>query len=270
MDDIDQLKIKLLDGFELGKVKLQQVLIQAQQKIQETPNVQLYTAIGVLVATILLSLLVRLFKRKNSNRIVLAGLPGSGKTVLFYQLRAGSSGQGTVTSMDPNEDTFVLHSETTKRGKFKPVNLIDVPGHLRLRPKLDEYLPQAAGLIFVIDALEFLPNFRAASEYLYDILTKANFIKKKIPLLIVCNKSEKVTAHSKEFIRKQLEKEIDKLRASRTGVSDADITSEYTLGVSGQRFAFSQCQNKVTFAEASALTGDISQVEEFIREHVKP
>lgn len=201
---------------------------------------------------------------------MLAGLPGSGKTVLFYQLREGSSHQGTVTSMDPNEDTFVLHSETTKRGKFKPVNLIDVPGHSRLRPKLDEYLPQAAGLVFVVDAVEFLPNVRAAAEYLYDILTKASVIKRKIPLLMVCNKSEKVTAHSKDFIRKQLEKEIEKLRASRTGLSDADITSEYTLGVPGQTFTFSQCQNRVTFAEASALTGDISQVEDFIGEHVKP
>lgn len=30
------------------------------------------------------------------------------------QLRDGSSHQGTVTSMEPNEGTFVLHSEITK------------------------------------------------------------------------------------------------------------------------------------------------------------
>jgi hypothetical protein len=30
------------------------------------------------------------------------------------QLRDGSSHQGTVTSMEPNEGTFVLHSETVK------------------------------------------------------------------------------------------------------------------------------------------------------------
>ena len=44
--------------------------------------------------------------------------------------------------------------------------------------------------------------------YLYDILTKATVLKKKIPVLILCNKTDKVTAHSKEFIRKQLEKEL--------------------------------------------------------------
>lgn len=51
-----------------------------------------------------------------------------------------------------------------QKGKIKPVHLVDVPGHSRLRPKLDEYLPKAAGIVFVVDALEFLPNCRAAAE----------------------------------------------------------------------------------------------------------
>ncbi|KAI3914743.1 hypothetical protein MKW98_001979 [Papaver atlanticum] len=103
--------------------------------------------------------------------MVLAGLNDSGKTVPFYQLRDGSAHQGTVTSVDPNEGNFVLRSESSKKGKIKPVCVVDVSGHLRLRPKLGEYLPQAAGLIFVVDALDFLPNCRAAAQYLYEILT---------------------------------------------------------------------------------------------------
>ncbi|MCH94068.1 signal recognition particle receptor subunit beta-like, partial [Trifolium medium] len=51
-----------------------------------------------------------------------------------------------------------------RKGKIKPVHIVDVPGHSRLRPKLDEYLPQAAGIVFVVDALDFLPNCRAASD----------------------------------------------------------------------------------------------------------
>lgn len=243
---------------------------QGVEHIHQIPPTQLYAAIAVLFLTTFFLLFVRLFRRTKPNTIVLTGLSGSGKTVLFYQLRDGSSHQGTVTSMDPNEGTFVLHSEINKKGKIKPVHIVDVPGHSRLRPKLDEFLPQAAAIVFVVDALEFLPNCRAASEYLFDIFTKASVVKKKIPLLILCNKTEKVTAHTKEFIRKQLEKEIDKLRASRTAVSDADISTEFTLGVPGEAFAFSQCYNKVTVGEASGQTGEISQLEQFIREHVKP
>lgn len=255
---------------EPWKNQLEQWLNQGIEYIQQIPPTQLYAAIAVLLFTTLLILLIRVFKRTKSNTIVLTGLSGSGKTVLFYQLRDGSSHQGAVTSMEPNEGTFVLHSETTKKGKIKPVHLVDVPGHSRLRLKLDEFLPQAAGIVFVVDALEFLPNCRAASEYLYDILTKASVVKKKIPVLILCNKTDKVTAHTKEFIRKQMEKEIDKLRASRSAISEADIANDFTLGVPGEVFSFSQCSNKVTVAEASGLTGDISQVEHFLRENVKP
>ncbi|KAK4402778.1 hypothetical protein Sango_1018500 [Sesamum angolense] len=259
------------------KIQLQQLLKETQEFVRKIPPPQLYAAIGVVVFTVLFFLVIRLFKRRSSNTILLTGLSGSGKTVLFYQLRDGSSHQGTVTSMEPNEGTSVLHSETSKgnalyfleKGKIKPVHIVDVPGHSRLRPKLDEFLSQAAGIVFVVDAVEFLPNVRAASEYLYDILTKARVVKKKIPLLILCNKVDKVTAHTKDFIRRQLEKEIDKLRASRTALSSADITNEFSLGVPGEAFAFSQCQNKVTVAEASGLRSDISQLEQFIREYVK-
>jgi signal recognition particle receptor subunit beta len=51
-----------------------------------------------------------------------------------------------------------------QKGKIKPVDVVDVPGHSRLRPKLDDFLPQAAGIVFVVDALEFLPNLSAVTE----------------------------------------------------------------------------------------------------------
>ncbi|XWS38805.1 hypothetical protein CRYUN_Cryun19dG0161900 [Craigia yunnanensis] len=264
-DQLEQLKIQM----ELWKKQLEQWLHQAIEYLNQIPPIQLYAAIAVLLISTLLLLSIRLFKRTKSNTILLTGLSGSGKTVLFYQLRDGSSHQGTVTSMEPNEGTFVLNSESNK-GKIKPVHLVDVPGHSRLLPKLDDFLPQAAGIAFVVDSLEFLPNSRLIAEYLYDILTKAIVVKKKIPLLICCNKCDKVTAHSKEFIRKQMEKEIDKLRASRSAISAADISNDFTLGVPGEAFAFSQCRNKVTIAEASGLTGKVAQVEQFIREHIKP
>ncbi|KAH6763216.1 signal recognition particle binding protein [Perilla frutescens var. hirtella] len=260
---MDELKMEKL------KIQLQQLHYEAREFVEKIPPMQLYGAIGVVILTILFFLTVRLFKRRSSNTVVLTGLSGSGKTVLFYQLRDGSSHQGTVTSMEPNEGTFVLHSETTKKGKVKPVHIVDVPGHSRLRPKLDEFLPQAAGIVFVVDAVEFLPNVRAASEYLYDILTKATVVKRKVPLLLLCNKVDKVTAHTKDFIRKLLEKEIDKLRTSRTALSSADISNEYSLGVPGEAFAFHQCLNKISIAETSGSTGDILQLEQFIRQHVK-
>ncbi|KAI3854398.1 hypothetical protein MKX03_035534 [Papaver bracteatum] len=184
---------------------------------------QIYVAVGVLVFTFVFFFLIRLFKRSKYDTIVLAGLSGSGTTVLFCQLRDGSEpGRKIVTSMDPNDGNFVLPSEFSK---IRPV------------PKLDEYLPQAAGLIFV---------------YLYEILTNALVVKKKVPALIMCNKSDKKNADTKEFIWKQLGKEIDNM---------------HSVWLARLALKFSQCRNKVSVGESSGLTGKISQVELFIREH---
>ncbi|KAG7584322.1 Signal recognition particle receptor beta subunit [Arabidopsis suecica] len=259
-----------MDNLEDMKIVAEQWWKQGIEFVQQIPPPQLYTAIGVLLLATIWLLSIRLFRRTKSNTVLLSGLSGSGKTMFFYQLRDGSSHQGAVTSMEPNEGTFVLHNENTMKGKVKPVHLVDVPGHSRLRSKLEEYLPRAAAVVFVVDALEFLPNIRAASEYLYDILTNTSVVKNKIPVLLCCNKTDKVTAHTKEFIRKQMEKEIEKLRVSRSAISTADIANDFTLGIEGEVFSFSHCQNKVTVAEASGLTGETDQVQAFIREHVKP
>lgn len=45
-------------------------------------------------------------------------------------------------------------------------------------------------------------------RYLYDLLTRASVVKNKTPVLLLCNKVDKPSAHSKDFIRKQLEKEM--------------------------------------------------------------
>ncbi|MCO5554375.1 hypothetical protein L7F22_007905 [Adiantum nelumboides] len=139
---------------------------------------------------------------------------------------------------------------------------------MKLRAKLDDYLKEAGAILFLVDAADFMPNVRANAEYLYDILSKAWVVKYKIPILIVANKTDKVTAHSTEFIRKQLEKEIDKLRVTRTAVLDADMTSEVSIGKDGEPFRFTHCMNRVTVSDASVVTGKMTDIYQFIREHV--
>jgi len=51
-----------------------------------------------------------------------------------------------------------------QKGKVKPVHIVDVPGHARLKPKLDEVLPKAAGVVFVVDAQDFLSSMQASAE----------------------------------------------------------------------------------------------------------
>lgn len=245
-------------------------VVDIRKALGVNANVALLVAIGVLLAAFFVTLLVvrvTLGGRKRDT-IVILGLPGSGKTTLFYQLRDGTSYGGTVTSMEPNEGRFPLHSEVSRKGA-RAVHCVDVPGHPRLRPRADDYIPQAAGLVFVVDALDFLPQLRAAAELLYDVLTKWAVAARRVPLLLVCNKMDNITAHSVDFIRKQLEKEMDKLRVTRRAISAADVSTDVVLGVEGEPFKFAQCRNRVSFCEASALKGQLSAVEAFIREQVK-
>jgi signal recognition particle receptor subunit beta len=51
-----------------------------------------------------------------------------------------------------------------QKGKVRPVRIVDVPGHARLKPKLDEVLPKVAGVVFVDDAQDFLSSMQAAAE----------------------------------------------------------------------------------------------------------
>uniref|UniRef100_A0A7N0RAV6 Signal recognition particle receptor subunit beta n=1 Tax=Kalanchoe fedtschenkoi TaxID=63787 RepID=A0A7N0RAV6_KALFE len=231
----------------------------AQKWIANVPRSQFYASAGIVSVTT-----VRSYKNRKSNIIILAGLSGSGKTVLFYQLRSGSSSSPTVSSSNLNEGTFVLHSELAKKGKIQPVHLIDIPGGPGLRQKLEKQLTRAAGLVFVVDALDFLPHLQEIAKFLYDILTNGSTCERKLPVLVLCNKNDNVVAHTKEFIRRHLEREIDKLYGPGAVVS-ADI-----LVTSRKTFSFSDCANKVTLATASGLAGDITRVEEFIREHVTP
>lgn len=46
----------------------------------------------------------------------------------------------------------------------RPVHIIDLPGHPRLRAKLDEFLPQVRGIVFVVDALDFTTQIRSSAE----------------------------------------------------------------------------------------------------------
>lgn len=48
--------------------------------------------------------------------------------------------------------------------KARPVRLVDVPGHPRLRGLVDPLLQRASAVVFLVDALDFMPHIRANAE----------------------------------------------------------------------------------------------------------
>ncbi|KAL6768526.1 SRP2 [Auxenochlorella protothecoides x Auxenochlorella symbiontica] len=210
--------------------------------------------------------------RPNGRNILILGPTGSGKTTLFHRLQYGSTLNGTVASMEPREVTTNLASD--KSPAARPVNLVDIPGHPRVRDTWLAWEKSAQGIVFLVDAVDFLPHKSAIAEQLYDVLTHPSVVGRRLPILLVCNKSDMgVKAHSVDFIRKRLEKELDLLQTTRSALEDVGggrAASTRLLPPGAQAFTLAALQAatgiEVSTASASAQEGDgVGLVEAFVR-----
>ncbi|CAI5503264.1 unnamed protein product [Closterium sp. Naga37s-1] len=177
LPSVEELKTLAVEYFSKAESSLWNVLPPVVQEspvfldISRALNVRVETAlllstIGVLLASLIFLLAVRLaFAGPRFNTIVLLGLCGAGKTSLWYKLRDGSTHGGTVTSMAVNDDKFPLHAELSKNPRARPVHLVDLPGHPRLRSLGAPFLSRACGIVFLVDALDFTLNIRPNAEW---------------------------------------------------------------------------------------------------------
>jgi GTPase SAR1 family protein len=136
---------------------------------------------------------------------LLAGPSGAGKTTLFHVLTAGDGGgppppHGTVPSMAENVGAA--------RVAGRAVPLVDAPGHPRLRALAASRAPSAKAVVFVVDASDFLPHKADAADALAALLAPA--ARRRLPVLLLANKADKgAAAHSADFVRRRLEREVE-------------------------------------------------------------
>jgi len=174
--------------------------------------------------------------------ILIVGPSGAGKTALFHQLRDGDTFNDFVTSMEINEGSFPLSSE--KGMSTKPIHVVDLPGHPRLRLKLDKFAPTAKGVVFLVDSTNIMPQIRGISEYMFEVLSRPELAKARVPVMLACNKVDLgARVHSLDFIQKKLEKEVESLRSTR-GALQGSTGSDLALLNASQPFSFSNCRNK--------------------------
>eukprot|EP01118_Nematostelium_gracile_P002233 TRINITY_DN1246_c0_g2_i1.p1 TRINITY_DN1246_c0_g2~~TRINITY_DN1246_c0_g2_i1.p1 ORF type:complete len:226 (-),score=64.41 TRINITY_DN1246_c0_g2_i1:532-1209(-) len=215
--------------------------------------------VAVVAVVIILGLIFTRAKSKKQNTFLIVGNFDAGKTVLFFRI-LNQTLVPTVSSMKVNEADVEVGS--------KKVHLVDIPGHARSRNQLwRDFLPIASGIIFVIDSVELKKTLPSFAEYLFDILSNKKFTSKKIPLLIVCNKTDILSTNSKKVIQIELEKELERIRKSKGTVLQLDQTEreEINFGIDGEDFRMEHLENnQVTFVEASAKSGDVQEVLDFI------
>lgn len=201
--------------------------------------------------------------------ILLIGPSGSGKTSLQTLFEHGRSAP-THTSQTPlAAECSLLEGTTAGSEKYRSVNdpshqvrkkflLIDTPGHGKLRHHAFSAITNTKnlkGIVFVVDAANLAvgdEGLRQAAEYLHDTLlilqnrfagNKSSKSLDKIELLIATNKMDLFTAQPSAVVKTLLEKEIGKVRNSKSrgllesGIemgTDLDaVDNDYWLGEVG-------------------------------------
>lgn len=227
-----------------------------------------YLIIGGLVALILIIAVSIAFyiisspkqqKDDTSNSICIIGHPDSGKTKLFYHL-IFKKNFDTVTSQVMNSYFFDIDG--------KKVNIIDLPGHPRMKAKVLNTIRSAKGIIFAIDSETIVNNISNISGLLYDVLSTPEVLTNKTPILIVGTKSDLPKSKDSDFIKNILEEEINYSRKNRTRSDYVDQTFSQSIYIGDEdqeQFHFDQLNNKITFASISVFNSDIESVMNFIR-----
>ncbi|KAI8463278.1 MAG: signal recognition particle receptor beta subunit-domain-containing protein [Monoraphidium minutum] len=219
---------------------------------------------AVLGLLLLLSILGRSGKKRGST-VVLAGPPNSGKTTLFFQLKDGDLHNGVVASMGENAAAVTLRPP---RGGRRTAQLLDVPGHHSMRHRLEGALGDAAAVVFLVDAVEVTPHRTESADMLYEVLAHPAVQRNRTPVLIAANKMDlEMEAHSVDFIRKTLERQLDAMRKTRTAAIGKDGAGAPALGAPDKPFSFAGLRSKVSLAEASAKAGKLDDVITFIAAH---
>ncbi|KAL4427612.1 hypothetical protein ABPG75_001701 [Micractinium tetrahymenae] len=235
-----------------------------------------FTLLVALAAVLLVLALLKVWlSGPGGSTVLLVGPCDAGKTTLFHQLLEGSTHLGTVASMQANVAEGVLASEKGVGGAAKkPFQLVDIPGHPRVRGQMERHAERAAGVVFVVDSVDFMPRKTEAAEQLYEVLSQAALARRRAPVLLACNKQDMGSkAHTVDFIRKRLEKEIDQLRSTRGALGDVGggkAGDAPQLGLAGEPFTFESHARargvKVSAVGVSAVDkGGVAEVEAFIR-----
>ncbi|GAA5947458.1 hypothetical protein JCM3765_001686 [Sporobolomyces pararoseus] len=239
--------------------------------------------------------------RSGVRSVLLVGPLASGKTALFSRLVYGHAAQ-SFTSMEENEGVVKAKWGTSPPTEEKteekveeeeaavvlarPLHLVDIPGHPRLRTRsLAQFLPAADGIVFTIDAVSGFTgkNVRDAGEHLHVLLSLLSLLSTRRPaaamppVLILLTKSDLLSSSSStptkpkspsltlDRAKQSLARELERRRtASSAGMTSAGAKLEgleaIPTGASNSSF-FKSILSSIGLGSPTATTGVSESVE---------
>ncbi|KIY72117.1 P-loop containing nucleoside triphosphate hydrolase protein, partial [Cylindrobasidium torrendii FP15055 ss-10] len=209
------------------------------------------------LAAVFLLLVVFLFSRRSvatrrGSSVLLVGAADAGKTSIFSKL-AYDNPLPSHTSLQTNVSTFLLEGE-------KRIQIVDTPGHPRIRDQFRDHLEDARVVVFVVDSSTVSRNGAEVAEHLHLIMHAISNLpaSHKLPtLLVLAHKADllKTTSttneassgtHALNRVRTVLERELEKrktVQANGLGVEKLGEDAEKSdvmggLECSGPTFTF--------------------------------
>lgn len=178
---------------------------------------------------------------RNERRILILGLPKSGKTYLWQRLTSNAKPRPTVTSLEPNDGIFIptireydVLSPAERQDLFGKIHINDLPGRFDQQVSIIETeISKSTGFIFVIDSGD-TENIRAASSFLYNILSSKAYQMKPKAVCLFFNRQGEPGARHKNLLREDLEREVEKSKrlAENYQLPKADIPVTPSLWMS--------------------------------------
>lgn len=205
----------------------------------------------------------------SGDTVLLLGDVGAGKTVLFYHLAHGEL-RDTHTSTAVNEARFVPKAAQGD-AKAKELRFVDFPGHGSLQAPLSAFFSSTRAVVFMVDATAEAARTQVVAQRLFALLVDRSFRRRKIPILLVLNKTELPTARTNAQIKAEVEDWMEKTRHLQISISDIGSSemdsAQLSLGVAGKPFGFEDSPCAISLCRAVAAQGEIGEIMSFIQKH---
>ncbi|KAM3140361.1 hypothetical protein pb186bvf_007521 [Paramecium bursaria] len=193
-------------------------------------------------------------KKQESSIVYIIGEKGAGKTSLLYYLSNRNNSTKTTSSVEPNETILV------KKNLQVPIS--DVPGTNYQKEQFLGKISQAKKIILMIDSSQ-IQQIHPSAEFLYNILIQNDYLRKRIPILIVLNKQDHPKSFKAPDFEQLLNKQIESIKKSRKAIQESRENITDKIKYQENQFEISE-QRDIKIVEQSVINEDVQEIENFI------
>ncbi|KAK0450950.1 P-loop containing nucleoside triphosphate hydrolase protein [Armillaria borealis] len=208
---------------------------------------QIITRIVVSLVVLLVVVVILAFTFKShGNVVLLVGPSDAGKTAIFAKL--------VYDQALPSHTSLQANTSSVDQPPFnKPVVIVDIPGHPKMRDQFKEHMKEAIVVAFVVDTSTVSRNGAAVAEHLHiimDSIVNLSSTQKTPSLVIVAHKTDllknmagSVNASSDALainrVKTVLERELEKRREAQSGEEEKTELGGLECAGTAKTFRFS-------------------------------